>query len=396
MFYSVRMKRRSTLCAHAGEHAPGIPPGIKVHAPPIYQTSGFEYPTHAEAEAAARGEHYIYTRDGNPTDDRLAHAIAELEMTEDACIFSSGMGAISSAILTYAGAGDHVVSVEGLYGGAHALITDQLPRYGIGCTLVPLARAEAIDQAITPKTRVVHVESITNPLLRVADVDGVAAVCRARGVPLVVDATFATPLLQRPIERGAILSVHSATKYIGGHGDLLLGVVSGPRSEIQKVRRLRKLQGGSADPFAAWLALRGLRTLALRIERQVASALTVAHALEQTDGVARVYYPGLPSHPDHEIAARVLDGGGAMVSFEVAGGLDGARRVYDRLRLVARAASLGDVTSLMTHPATFSHNKLSDIERRRFGITDGLLRLSVGIEDAADLVDDLRQALARE
>ena len=159
------------------------------------------------------------------------------------------------------------------------------------------------------------------------------------------------------------------------------------------MRKLRKLTGGNADPFAAWLALRGLRTMALRVERQVASALTVAHALEHVDGVERVHHPGLPSHPDHEVAARVLDGGGAMVSFEVAGGLTGARRCYDRLRLVARAASLGDVTSLMTHPATFSHNKLSDIERRRFGITDGLLRLSVGIEDAGDLVDDLRQAL---
>lgn len=388
------MKRRATLCAHAGEHAPGIPPGITAHAPPIFQTSGFEYPSHHEAEAAGRGEHYIYSRDGNPTEDRLAHAIAELEMAEAACIFSSGMGAISSALLAYAGAGGHVVGVEGSYGVSHAFVTEQLARYGVTHTLVAEARAEAIDQAITKQTRVVFVESITNPLLRVADIDGVAAVCRARGVPLVVDATFATPLGQRPIERGAILSVHSATKYIGGHGDLLLGVVSGPKSEIARVKRLRKLHGNNADPFGAWLALRGLRTLALRWERQTASALAVARALEHADGVERVHHPSLPSHADHEIAARVLDGGGAMVSFEVRGGLDGARRVYDRLRLIARAASLGDVTSLMTHPATFSHNKLSDLERRRFGITDGLLRLSVGIEDAADLVDDLRQALA--
>ncbi|MGZ3427079.1 MAG: trans-sulfuration enzyme family protein [Polyangia bacterium] len=387
------MKRRSTLCAHAGEHAPGIPPGIKPHAPPIYQSSGFEYPSHVEAEAAGRGEVYIYSRDGNPTEDRLAHAVAELEMTEDACIFSSGMGAISAALLAYVGAGGHVVSIEGLYGVTHAFLVDHLPRFGASSTLVTEATAEAIDAAIRPETRVVHLESITNPLLRVCDLDAIAAVCRARGVPLVVDATFATPLLQRPIERGAILSVHSATKYISGHGDLLLGVVSGPKSEIAKVRKLRKLTGGNADPFAAWLALRGLRTMALRVERQVATALTVAHALEQMAGVERVHHPSLPSHPDYEIAGRVLDGGGAMVSFEVAGGLAGARRCYDRLRLIARAASLGDVTSLMTHPSTFSHNRLSDIERRRFGITDGLMRLSVGIEDAGDLVDDLRQAL---
>ncbi len=381
------------MCAHAGEHAPGIPAGIKPHGPPIYQTSGFEYPSHVEAEAAGRGEIYIYSRDANPTEDRLAHAVAELEMTEDACIFSSGMGAISAALLAYVGAGGHVVTIEGMYGVSHAFITEHLPRFGATHTLATAATAEAIDAAIRPETRVVHLESITNPLLRVADIDGIAAVCRARGVPLVVDATFATPLLQRPIERGAILSVHSATKYLSGHGDVLLGVVSGPKSEIQKVRKLRKLTGGNADPFAAWLALRGLRTLALRVERQVASALTVAKALEHVAAVERVHHPSLPSHPDHEIAKRVLDGGGAMVSFEVAGGLAGARRCYDRLRLVARAASLGDVTSLMTHPATFSHPRLSDIERRRFGITDGLLRLSVGIEDAGDIIDDLKQAL---
>ncbi|MGH8324792.1 MAG: trans-sulfuration enzyme family protein, partial [Steroidobacteraceae bacterium] len=330
------MKRRSTQCAHAGEHAPGIPAGIKAHAPPICQTSGFEYPSHVEAEAAARGEHYLYSRDANPTEDRLAHALAELEMTEDACVFSSGMGAISAALMAYLGAGGHVVSTEGLYGVTHAFITEQLPRFGGSFTLVAEATAEAIDAAIKPETRVVHVESITNPLLRVADLDAVAAVCRARGVPLVVDATFATPLLQRPVERGATLSVHSATKYIGGHGDLLLGIVAGPKSEVAKVRRVRKLQGGNADPFAAWLALRGLRTMALRVERQVASALRIAEALERMDAVERVHYPSLPSHADHAIAARVLDGGGGMVSFEVAGGLAAARRCNDRLRLIAR------------------------------------------------------------
>ena len=199
-----------------GRACAGASAGIKPHAPPIYQSSGFEYPSHAEAEAAGRGEIYIYSRDANPTEDRLAHAVAELEMTEDACIFSSGMGAISAAILAYVGAGAHVVSIEGLYGVTHAFLTEHLARFGATCTLAAAATPEAIDAAITAQTRVVHLESITNPLLRVADLDGIAAVCRARGVPLVVDATFATPLLQRPIERGAILSVHSATKYISG------------------------------------------------------------------------------------------------------------------------------------------------------------------------------------
>jgi methionine-gamma-lyase len=387
------MRRKSTLCAHAGEDAPAPPAGAKPHAPPIFQTSGFEYPDALHAESAARGEIYIYSRDANPTDDRLAHAIAELEGAEAAVVFSSGMGAIAAALEAYAGAGGHVVSVDGSYGGTHELITQVMPRFGVTHTLVGEASAGAIEAAIRPDTKVVHVESISNPLLRVADIDGIARVCRARGVPLVVDATFATPLLQRPIERGATLSMHSATKYIAGHGDLLCGIVSGPRSEIAKVHRLRKFHGANVDPFGAWLALRGLRTLALRLERQVTSAAAIARALLNVPGIERVHHPGLESHPDHELAKRMLDGGGGMVSFEVAGGLDGARRVYDRLRLITRAASLGDVTSLMTHPATFSHAKLSDAERRRAGITDGLLRLSVGIEDAADLIDDLRQAL---
>jgi methionine-gamma-lyase len=291
------------------------------------------------------------------------------------------------------GAGGHIVSVEGSYGGSHELVTHVLPRFGVSHTLATEASARAIDKAMRPDTKVVHVESISNPLLRVADIDGIAAVCRARGVPLVVDATFATPILQRPIEHGAMLSVHSATKYIAGHGDLLCGIVSGPKTEIAKVRRMRKFHGATVDPFAAWLALRGLRTLELRVSRQVASANAIARALLNMPGIERVHYPALESHPDHELAQRMLDGGGAMVSFEVKGGLESARRLYDRLHLVARAASLGDVTSLMTHPATFSHQALSDVERRRAGITDGLLRLSVGIEDAADIVDDLRQAL---
>lgn len=388
------MKRRATLCARAGAGGLELPAGVHPHAPPLYQTSGFEYGSHREAEAAANGEPYLYSRDANPTEDQLTRALAELEGAEAACLFASGMGAVTAALQAHLESGSHVVATEGLYGTTHAVLTDYLPRFGCSFTLASEGRPEEVAAALRPETRLVYLESISNPLLRVADVDGVAALCRARGVALVVDATFATPLLQRPIERGATLSVHSATKYIGGHGDLLLGVVAGSRESIAKVQRLRKQLGASADPFAAWLALRGLRTMALRLDHQVTSAYKIAQALEHIEHVERVHYPWLPSHPDHELAQLALDGGGAMVSFEVRGGLDGARRVYDRVRLVSRAASLGDVSSLLTHPATFSHHGLSDLERRRYGITDGLLRLSVGIEDARDLIDDLRQAMA--
>ena len=388
---SIRL-RRATLLAHAGSHVP--PPDAQPHAPPIYQTTGFEYDDAASAEAAADGKRYLYARDASPTEDALARAVAQLEGAEGTLVFGSGMGAIAAALETYLGAGSHVVTVDGLYGGSHELITNVLPRFGVRCSLAPSPTANAIQAAIEPDTRVVYVESISNPLLRVAELDAIGALCKRRGLQLLVDATFATPLLQRPLDHGATLSIHSGTKYISGHGDVMCGLVSGAQAELAKVRKLRKFHGANCDPFGAWLALRGLRTLALRLERQMASAHAVAQALSDLPGVEKVYYPGLATHPDHALASRVLDGAGGMVSFVVSGGLDGARRVYDRLQLVARAASLGDLTSLMTHPATFSHPRVPKADRERAGIVDGLLRLSVGIEDADDVIADLRQAIA--
>jgi cystathionine beta-lyase/cystathionine gamma-synthase len=381
--------KRTTITAHAGSH---FHPTERPHAPPIFQTTAFDHDSAADAEHAAETGAGLYARNGGPNDALLGAAIAKLEGAEDALIFSSGMGAISSAIEAIC-AGGHLVTVEGLYGGTHDLIVNQLPRFGVESTLVSAASAEAIAPAIRPETRAIYVESISNPLLRVADIDAIAAIASARDVVLIVDATFATPLLQRPLERGATLSIHSATKYLSGHGDAMGGTVAGAKSELAKLARLRTLHGANPDPFAAWLILRGLRTLALRVERQVANAGRIARALAEHAAVERVFYPGLESHPDHAVARRVLDGAGAMVSFEVRGGLDGARGVYDRLRLISRAASLGDVTSLMTHPARYSHLRVDPEVRRRAGITDGLLRLSVGIEDADDVIEDLSQAL---
>jgi len=368
-------------------------PEVRPHAPPIFQTTGFEYHDAATAEDAAVGKQYLYARDGSPTEDALAQAVAQLEGAERSVVFSSGIGAMAAALEAYVGAGDHIVGVEGLYGGTHHLITAVLPRFGVTSSLAASPTAKDIEPLITQKTKVVFVESVSNPLLRVAEVDAVAALCKKRGIALLVDATFATPLGQRPIELGATLSLQSATKYLAGHGDVMCGTASGAADEGAKVWKMRKFHGACLDPFGAWLVLRGLRTLSVRFERQSANALAVARALTSMKGVERVYYPGLDSHPQRELAQRVLDGGGAMVSFEVAGGLDGARKVYDRVELIARAASLGDVTSLLTHPATFSHVHVPAEARRRAGIDDGLLRLSVGIEDAADLVDDLKQSL---
>lgn len=386
-----RSLRRPTITAHAGLGAPF--PDTRPHAPPLYQTTGFEYPNAAEAEEAAQGKRYLYARNGTPTEEALAQAVATLEDAEGAVVFSSGMGAIAAALESVLGAGGHLATVAGLYGGSHELIAGLLPTFGVRHTFAAAPTRAAIEPAIEPDTRAIFVESISNPLLRVAELDALSALARERGIPLLVDATFATPLLQRPLALGATLSIHSGTKYLGGHGDAMCGVVSGKESDLAKVRLLRKLHGANLDPFAAWLVLRGMRTLTLRVERQVATAERVARALLETAGVERVHHPGLPSHPDHALASRLLDGPGAMVSFEVAGGLSGARRVYDRLRLIARAASLGDVTSLMTHPARFSHLRVGAEAREQAGIADGLLRLSVGIEDPDDLIEDLRQAI---
>ncbi len=384
--------KRFTLTAHAGSHTPV--PNARPHAPPIYQTAGFEYDSAADAEAGAFDKLYIYARNASPTEDALGQVIARLEGAESAVVFGSGMGAIAAALEAYLGAGGHLATVDGLYGGSHELVSAILPRFGVTHSFAESPTAEAIAQVIKPETRAVFVESLSNPLLRVADLDAVAALCKSRGLPLLVDATFATPLLQRPIERGATLSIHSATKYLCGHGDAMGGVVSGATTEIAKVKRMRKFHGANCDPFGAWLILRGVRTLSLRVAQAVASATRIAAALESMPGIERVLHPSLKSHPDHALAQRMLDGPGAMIAFEVTGGEDRARGVYDRIKLIARAASLGDVTSLMTHPARFSHVHVERAARLRAGITDGLLRLSVGIEDPQDLIDDLRHAMS--
>jgi cystathionine beta-lyase/cystathionine gamma-synthase len=349
------------------------------------------YPDAAAADKAAAGQAYLYARHGNPTTEALERAVADLEGAEAGLSFASGMAAIASVLLASATDGE-VVASEGMYGGTTELLRDVGPRQGLTPRLVPAWDTEAVRAALSPRTRAILVETITNPLLRVADLPALGALARAHGVPLIVDSTFASPVLCRPLEHGATVVVHSVSKYIGGHGDLIGGVAVGAAAALAPVRRHRTLVGGTMDPFCAWLTLRGLRTLPVRIERACASAARLAEALAQLPAVRRVHYPGRRDHPDHERAGRLLAAPGAMVSFEVADG-DAARRVYDRVQVVARAASLGEVSSLLTHPASFSHKGLPAEERARLGLADGLLRLSVGLEDPADLEHDLRQAM---
>jgi methionine-gamma-lyase len=369
---------------HAGEGA---------HVPPIYQTTNFDYPDARSADEAAQGRAYLYTRDANPTSDAFAHAVAQLEGAESGLAFAAGMGAMYAAVMAHVDRGDHVVASEGLYGGTTGLVRNLLPRLGVDATLVAAWDTDAVEQALRPKTRVLVVETITNPLVRVSDLPALGQLCRERGITLIVDSTFATPIVCRPLEHGASIVMHSATKYIGGHGDVSAGLCLGARAAVEKLLPLRSMTGGVLDPFAAWLGLRGLRTLALRVERQCENALRIARGLEGHPKITKVYYPGLKSHPDHERARKLLASFGAMLSFEVAGGGAGARRVYDGAKLIARAASLGEVESLFTHPASFSHRALSADERARLGISDGLLRLSVGIEDADDILADILHTL---
>jgi methionine-gamma-lyase len=286
-----------------------------------------------------------------------------------------------------------VVASEGLYGGTIGLVRNLLPRLGVDATLVPGWDTDAVVRALRPQTRVLLVETITNPLVRVADLPALGQLCKERGIALIVDSTFATPVVCRPLSHGATIVMHSATKYIGGHSDVSAGLCIGSRESIAKLVPLRSMTGGVLDPFAAWLGLRGLRTLALRLSRQCENAMHVARGLVGHPKITAVHYPGLETHPDHARARTLLAAFGAMVSFEVVGGGAGARRVYDGAKLIARAASLGEVESLYTHPASFSHRTLTADERAHFGITDGLLRLSVGIEDADDILADIVEAL---
>jgi methionine-gamma-lyase len=385
----------ATRAVHvAREGAPLGPNGERAGTAPLHQTANFVYEDAGGAAKAAAGAAFIYSRHGNPTTDGFARAVAELEGAEAGLAFASGMAAVSTAVLALAsgnGAGE-VLASEGIYGGSTELLTDLGPRFGVGARFAPAWDVRAVEAAMTPATKVLLVETLSNPLLRVPDLRALAALAHARGAKLIVDSTFTSPVLVRPLEHGVDVVVHSASKYLSGHGDVIGGVAVGTRGALEPVKRVRTLLGGTMDPFAAWLALRGLRTLPLRIERQCATAARLAAVLAKLPAVKAVHYPGLPSHPDHARAVATLAAPGAMISLQLADGA-AARRFYDRVRVFTRAASLGEVVSLVTHPATFSHGGLPPEERARLGIDEGLLRLSVGVEDAGDLENDLRQAL---
>jgi methionine-gamma-lyase len=365
--------------------------------PPVHLTStyAFESAEHGEEVFAGTRDGYTYGRTRNPTQSILEARIADLEGADAALAVGSGMGAISALMWTLLAAGDHVVVDRVLYGNSFALFTRGLTRFGVKVTVADFTRLQTVADAIRKETRLFYFETPANPNLRVIDIAAAAALARSADVLTVVDSTFATPALQRPLEHGADIVVHSATKYLGGHGDLIAGVLAGPAEIVSQVRLkgLRYLTGATLAPLSAFLILRGLKTLQLRMAQHSRSALAVAEMLTTHPAVAAVHYPGLPSYPQAEIARRQMSAGSGLVAFELKGGRAQGRSLINALDLAQCAVSLGDAETLVEHPATMTHSTYSAEERAEHGISDGLIRLSVGLESTEDILNDLISAL---
>lgn len=362
----------------------------------LYLTSGYVYATAEEAEAAFKGdkERFVYSRYANPTVSMFEERLRLLEGAEACRATASGMGAVFASLMSQVKAGDRVVASRALFGSCHYIVSELLPRYGVETQLIDGTDLVAWEQALSKGAKAVFLETPSNPTLEVIDIQAVSALAHDAGATVVVDNVFATPLLQRPLELGADVVVYSATKHIDGQGRTMGGAVLCSNDFIKDhLQMFYRHTGPSMSPFNAWVMLKGLETLDIRVERHCANALAVARFLEEAPGVTRVLYPGLPSHPQAELAKRQMKGGSTLVAFEVEGGKDRAFRFMNALRLVDISNNLGDSKSLITHPATTTHQRLSPEERAELGIGDGLMRLSVGLEDAADVIEDLEQAL---
>ncbi|MEO8877981.1 MAG: PLP-dependent aspartate aminotransferase family protein [Polyangiaceae bacterium] len=389
-----RKRSVSTDAVHAGQPRREAFDALTV---PIACTATYTFESSAEIKDHFEGriEREEYGRYGNPTVRAAERKLAALYSAADCVLFGSGMAAITATLLALLKSGDHVILTSDGYRRTRSFVTGTLAKFGVESTVVPAGDADAIAKAAGPKTRAILVESPTNPYLRVVDLERLALVKAAfPRVKILVDATFATPVNQRPLEQGADLVIHSATKYLGGHNDLLAGSVAGSRELVSLVRESRDVLGGVLDPHAAYLLVRGIKTLALRVERQNQTALAIAAWLEKHPAVARVHYPGLVSHPDYHVARRSMTGFGGVISFVLRGDFDATSRALDACELATIAPSLGGVETLIEQPALMSYYGLSAEERHALGIEDALVRLSVGIEDAHDIQEDLERALS--
>ncbi len=376
-------------------HGSGGTHALKAVSSPIFETTTFRYDTAEEGAALGvdRGEGSYYTRWGNPTTAALEERVALLEGGEMAIATGSGMGAISTVVLGLLRSGDHLVAPRASYQAAYELFAQILPRYGIEATLIDTVDLAAYEAALLPQTRLLYVESPNNPLLDITDIAAVARLAHGHGALAAADNTFASPYNQNPLILGTDLVMHSATKYLGGHADATAGIIVGRRELLLALRPHFRIHGPVLDPFAAWLVLRGIKTLGLRMERHNANALALARVLAGHPKVERVHYPGLTEHPAHHIAHRQMRGFGGMLSVEVRGGVAAGARVVEALRTAVMAVSLGSVETLVTHPASTTSVGIPAADRARAGIRDGLIRVSVGVEDLDDLIDDFTQAL---
>jgi len=385
---------RETKILHAGERVE-LPISYP-EALPIYQTSAFvlrDLDTIRTAHEIPQGGYY-YSRGGNPNQDGLAEALAAAEGGEAATVCSSGMAAILAGILAVAQAGDHIICADAIYGGTYSLLKSDLAKLGISTSFVDLNDPAAIKQALRPETRLFVTEVVTNPFVKVIDIDSVVALAHAAGAKVLVDNTFTTPCHINPLQRGVDIVVHSATKFINGHNDVIAGAVIAAPDIVHAAKHFIASFGSVISPFDAWLVLRGIKTMHLRVAKQSANALAVATALAKHPKVAEVFYPGLPASPYHALATRLLHGGyGAMLSFYIPDDREKVNRFMQSLQVIKFVTTLGGVRTTLSHPATTSHAELEPPLKKEMGIHNGLIRLSIGIEDAADLVSDLYGAL---
>lgn len=389
----MRSKYFETNTIHAGKIGDSLHGALST---PVYQTSTFIFDNVGQGAARFAGDEagFIYGRLGNPTVRELEQRMAVLEGCEDAAAFGSGMGAISATLLANLRSGDHLVASGALYGCSYALIQHKFAELGIEATFVDITDLKAVESAIRPNTRLIFLETPVNPNLVVADIRAITAIARRHAVLTVVDNTFLSPMLQNPASLGADLVVHSATKYLNGHGDVIAGVTCGSAEQIENIKLTTlKDMGAVLSPHDAWLIIRGLKTLHLRMERHCANALQVARYLEQHPMIARVYYPGLPDHPGYRLLGEQMRAGGGVLAFEIQGNFDGAVRFMNSLKLCSIAVSLGDAESLIQHPASMTHSPYTPEQRAEAGISDTLIRLSAGLEHADDIIADLEQAL---
>lgn len=388
-----RAKGFNTIATHSGEFKDARFGNVTT---PIFQTSTFVFPNYDENAYLdhTRNEPYIYSRWGNPTLEALEKKYSSLEGTEFGLSFSSGMAAIVAALTTLAGKGGRILSIKELYGQTSSLMSGLFSKWGIEVDFMPTAHLNQAE-GIGKNYDLVYTESVSNPTLQVSDIRHISDIASEKGIPVVVDATFASPYNQKPLDLGASVSVHSGTKYIAGHSDVIIGVLATGEEPFNRIQATRKALGGTPDPLQAFLASRGLKTLGLRMEKHNRNGMEVARFLDQHNKVKKVFYPGLESFETHNVAKKVLKGYGGMISFEVPGGIDAARKFMKNLTIAAPAPSLGGVESLVTLPVDTSHSTIPKEIRKEMGIGDGLIRFSLGIEDHEDIIEDIQSALGQ-